>query len=330
MNILVVGLGSMGKRRIRLMQQMDAGLQIMGVDFQSETRQAAAFEFGITCYGSIEEAFQSGCIEAAFVCTEPLSHSKIILDLLDRNADVFTEINLVKNDYEAIIEKSSESGRIVFLSSTFLYRKDVAFIMDRVKNNRVNYQYHTGQYLPEWYPWESYQNFFVADKRTNGCREIMAIELPWIVMCFGKIKSVMVKKSSMSDLKLDYCDNYMLMLEHENGNMGQIAVDVVSRKPRRTLEVYGEYVQLFWDGTPDSLKEYSIEHKAVQSVATYEKVDKDAAYCDNIIENAYMEEITAFFHAIRERSASSETVRYDFNLDMEILDLIDRIEAGDL
>ena len=34
-----------------------------------------------------------------------------------------------------------------------------------------------GQYLPDWHPWESYKSFFVSNKKTNGCRELFAIEL---------------------------------------------------------------------------------------------------------------------------------------------------------
>lgn len=324
MNVLVIGLGSMGRRRIRLMKQLDLDLIIVGVDSNKERCQMVSEEFGIECYHSVDEAFTTIAVVAAFVCTSPLSHATIIPDLLDRKVHVFTEINLVADAYEEIIKKAKKIGKTVFLSSTFLYRKDIEYIIKKVENQRVNYQYHSGQYLPDWHPWENYQNFFVADKRTNGCREIMAIEFPWIIKCFGKVKNVTVLKDKMSGLHLDYCDNYLLLLEHENGNKGQIIVDVVSRKARRTLEVYGEDVQIFWDGTPDSLKEYAIDNKELENIATYSSIDKNANYCDNIIENAYMEEIVTFFNVI---SGKSEVdVKHDFLADLEILTLINQIE----
>ncbi|MDE6927475.1 MAG: hypothetical protein K2P06_01985, partial [Muribaculaceae bacterium] len=66
------------------------------------------------------------------------------------------------------------------------------------------YIYHVGQYLPEWHPWENYQDFFVGDKRTNGCREIMAIEFPWLIETFGEIREVSVLHDKMSHLNIDY------------------------------------------------------------------------------------------------------------------------------
>ena len=38
MRVLVVGLGSMGKRRIRLIKQIDPGIQVIGVDSKPDRR----------------------------------------------------------------------------------------------------------------------------------------------------------------------------------------------------------------------------------------------------------------------------------------------------
>lgn len=325
MNILVIGLGSMGKRRIRLMQQLDSSLKICGIDSNTERCQDVAQQFHIECFPSIDSAFQSGEFDCAFVCTSPLSHSGIIMNLLDQEIHIFTEINLVTDQYEDIIEKARKKKKHVFLSSTFLYRNDIRYIINRVADERVNYIYHSGQYLPDWHPWENYQNFFVKDKRSNGCREILAIELPWLIRCFGKIKNIQYVKDKMSHLKLDYSDNYLLLIEHENGNKGMFAVDIVSRKPRRNLEIYGEDIQIFWDGNPKSLEEFCVDTKEMKTISTYSVIDKDKNYCDNIIENAYMEEIITFFNLIAGKSDTK--VMHDFQNDLEILRIIDLIEG---
>ena len=119
-----------------------------------------------------------------------------------------------------MIAEAKKRGRILFLSSTFLYRKDIQYIKDRVAGKRTNYIVHTGQYLPDWHPWESYQSFFVNDPRTNACREIMAIDLPWIIQMFGPVKDLCVKKGKDSILNIDYNDNYIISFEHENGSRG--------------------------------------------------------------------------------------------------------------
>ncbi len=324
MLFIVVGLGSMGKRRIRLLKQVDETITIIGVDSNSERAVQVSSEFHIMVETSIDAAFEKygSEVKAAFVCTSPLSHRNVITELLKRGVSVFTEINLVSDGYDELLQMKSNK-QVLFLSSTFLYRKDIQYIIEKVKNEKVNYIYHTGQYLPDWHPWESYKNFFVNDKRTNGCREIMAIEMPWIIKCFGKVVNYTIFRDKLSSMDLDYNDNYMILLEHENGSKGMLAVDVVSRKARRNLEIFNENMHVFWNGTPDSLYDYNIEEKYDQLIKTYTSIDKDKNYCENIIENAYMDEILAFLSAVNCEDESK--IQYTIKEDKSILDLLDEM-----
>ena len=322
MKILVIGLGSMGKRRIRLLRRQKPDADITGIDVSEERTTAAAEEFGISVSHSIEDAAAEEQLCCAFVCTPPFLHASLIRLLISREIPVFTELNLTSDGYEEFIK--NDSARL-FLSSTFLYRKDIQWLTKRVCGQRVNYLYHTGQYLADWHPWEDYRHFFVADKKTNGCREILAVELPWMTECFGRIKGLHVLKDKMSGLLIDYPDNYMILFEHENGSKGMMAVEVVSRKAVRRLEIFNEELQLYWDGTPDSLGEWDVEDRVIREITTYNSVEQDTSYCENIIENAYMDEITAFF-AMMEGDDSK--VRYDFKKDLEVIELIDTIEGS--
>jgi predicted dehydrogenase len=323
--ILVIGLGSMGRRRIRLIQQYNPSHQIIGVDLSPERRETALNEFGIATSGNLEEMLQIGNQDCAFVCTSPLSHNALIASCLEHNLHVFTELNLVKDGYDENIQRAQKNEKTLFLSSTFLHRAEIKKIDQLVKEHGhpLNYTYHIGQYLPDWHPWEHYKDFFVGDKRTNGCREIFAIELPWLIHVFGEIKDMAVKKSKISTLNLDYNDNYMVLLEHESGNKGMLAVDVVSRKAVRNLEVYGEELYLSWDGSPLGLKQMDLERKMETDIQLYDHVDQLSNYSKFVVENAYFNEIQSFFEAIHQKT----TPIYNFEKDKKVLDYIDRIEA---
>lgn len=326
MNIMVVGLGSMGKRRIRLLRQR-CGIKISGVDLSPQRRRECKESFGIDVYDSIENCCKSENIIAAVISTSPLSHHEIIYDCLSRGMHVFTEINLVDDGYEINMKKAADNHLALFLSSTMLYRKEVQYIHNKVEQypSNVNYLYHVGQYLPEWHPWEKPQDFFVKDKRTNGCRELFAIELPWIVKTFGKIKEVDVKRDKMSSLKLDYPDNYLVTCIHENGNKGCLNVDVVSRKAVRNLEIYGENIYITWDGTAAGLKNYNIQKQTEEQVQLYGDIKKEKEYNSTIIENAYLDELEIFLELLEKKRISAP---YGFEEDLETLKIIDRIEAG--
>lgn len=325
MKVIIIGLGSMGKRRIRLLSEHQ-GITIFGIDSNPERCQEVIEKFGIRCFSSISEALNEEHIDAAMICTSPLSHAGIIKECLSNNLHVFTEINLVSDGYEENMKLAKDKGLMLFLSSTFLYQIDTLKIIERVKSanvSKLNYLYHVGQYLPDWHPWESYNNYFIGDPRTNGCREILAIDLPWVVTAFGDIKSVKVLKSKNTGLNIEYNDNYLIMLEHQSGSKGVFAVDVVARKAVRHFEVYGEDLHVTWEGTPETLIEYSIDKKEDVQLLLGETAEHIEGYSRLIDENPYRDEINAFLKTIQE----GKQPMWDFEKDLNLLKVIDIIES---
>lgn len=325
MKILIIGLGSMGRRRIRLLQKISGSYLLMGVDTQKERCETTSREFHIEVSSNLDAAFEQFQPDAVVISTSPLSHKELINKCLLHNCHVFTELNLVKDGYEENIALAREKQKVLFLSSTFLYREEIQYI-EKATNpfkGRLNYTYHVGQYLPDWHPWESIQNYFVADKRTNGCRELFAIELPWLSKVFGEIESVMVRKGKNTSLPIDYCDNYQLLLTHKGGNKGSLAVDVVSRKAVRNLEIYGEELYLTWNGQPTGLKRYDYNNKQEEVIDVYQEIDKQEGYASFVIENAYQNELVAYLKEISGEKGS----RYSFEDDLRILEWIDKIEG---
>ncbi|ADL51937.1 Gfo/Idh/MocA family protein [Clostridium cellulovorans] len=325
MKLLVVGLGSMGKRRIRLLKQYFDEVEVFGIDLSIERRDIVEKEFNVKTFASIQDAKNNLKLDGVIICTSPLSHHKIIMECINYNLNVFTEINLVADSYDEIIKLAKEKNVTLFLSSTMLYRKEIDYISTKVKQsrNKVNYIYHIGQYLPDWHPWENYKDFFVNEKRSNGCREILAIEMPWIYKVFGKITNIKVNKSNSSSLELNYYDTYQILLTHDNGSLGMLSIDVVSRKAIRNLEVFGEDIHVFWKGTPQSLSEYDIETKKENNIETYMKVDKNNNYSENIIENAYLDELKTFIDKIK----GTNNEKYTFEDDKYVLSILDQIEG---
>ena len=263
MKALIVGMGSMGRRRARLLMRF-FGAQVCGVDGRPERREQALAELGVVSFDTIDAALADFAPDCALVCTSPLSHAAIITELLERGLNTFTEINLVSDGYERNAALAREKGLELFLSSTQLYRRELAWVRGRVEKARrpLRYRYRVGQYLPDWHPWESFKDFFVGDKRTNGCREIMAIEFPWLERAFGRIMSASSSGATLTDLKLGCPDSYFITLEHEGGAEGQLFIDVVSRKAARSLEIVGEDIYTAWNGSPDGLFDYDIRNKA--------------------------------------------------------------------
>lgn len=323
MKALIVGLGSMGKRRIRLLKGISPNAEIIGVDTNPE-RRSQVEEMGYKTFASITEAAKENP-DVAFVCTAPLSHYAIIKELLENKINTFTELNLVKDGYEELMTLAKENETVLFLSSTMLYRGEINFIMNEVKNfdKPVSYIYHIGQYLPDWHPWESYKNFFVSNKRTNGCRELFGIEMPWLIETFGKIKDVYSTADKLTGLDIDFPDRFFITLTHEDGTKGVLAVDVVCPKAVRNLEVFSEGLHLFWEGNPKALWKFNNETKEKEFINTYESFEHDSRYSDNIVENAYVDEMQNFLAVVE----GKEEAKYSYEKDLYTISIMDRIEG---
>lgn len=317
MRIVVIGLGSMGKRRIRILQELYAEHTLFGVDGRQDRRSEVKSLYHISCFAAVSDITSE--IECAFVCTSPLSHAGIIRECLSNGLHVFTELNLVDDGYEENMQLAQKNDLTLFISSTFLYREETQYIISKIdQQQKWNYIYHIGQYLPDWHPWENYNDFFVGNRRTNGCREIMAIELPWLTKAFGSIQNMQAVRDKITDLSIDYDDNYMIQLQHENGNKGSLIVDVVSPCAVRRFEAYAERRYLSWGGTPDSLRTYNPCTGNLEMVASQEAAEYSSGYRKLVVENAYKAEVKAFFDVL----SGKKQIIYGFKEDQEILRLI--------
>jgi len=320
--IVVIGLGSMGKRRIRLIKEMYPEYEIIGIDGREDRRNETAEMLEILCFDSVSRI--EGKVDCAFICTSPLSHAAIITDCLNNGWHVFTELNLVKDGYDENIKLAHEKNCTLFLSSTFFYREELKYISSKItKDKKWDYIYHIGQYLPDWHPWENYKDFFIGDKRTNGCREILAIELPWLTGAFGEIVDFSVVSDKMTELNIGFNDNYIIQINHSDGNKGVLVVDVVSPVAVRRLEAYAENEYISWNGTPDSIYEFQSQTKKLEKVVLNEETEHREGYSSFIVENAYKNEIKEFFEVVLEHKEPL----YGFEKDKRTLEIIDSLGA---
>lgn len=325
MRIGVIGLGSMGKRRLRLLAEFFPEITLVGVDSRLDRQEEVEKLFSIQTYESLQEAVNKDQIEAVCICTSPISHESIILEALKTDLHVFTEINLLNHYYEEAMQLAEEKNLHLYLSSTFLHRREIKLFEDAVKkDSKVTYRYHVGQYLPDWHPWESYKDFFVAHKKTNGCREIFAIELPWISKVFGDIESFEIQKQKISSLEIDYPDNYALVVKHHSGIIGTLNVNILSRVAKRDLDIIGEQTQISWNGSPDGLYQWDKTTKEMTKKDLYAGYIDNQNYSKTIIEDAYLEEVKEYIALLK---GEIKTTLYSFKKDQAVIELINQFEG---
>lgn len=220
-----------------------------------------------------------------------------------------------------IWQKQKEKGVLLFLSSTMLYRRETQYIKQRWLHSASRCIIFTilASTCRIGTRGKTTKTFLWAIARTPaGVREIFGIDLPWLLDAFGDVTHVTVQEDSISDLGLPYPDCVTLLLRHASGAQGVLAADVVSPKAVRNFECFGDGLHLFWEGNPKALYEFKNGDK--QFVDTYTSFEHDNRYSDNIVENAYVDELTNFFACLR----GEETSRWSFEQDLAAIRIMDK------
>jgi len=242
MKFLVVGLGSMGKRRIRNLKHLQQN-DVIGFDVREDRCNEVNDKYKIKTYSDITDAIKESP-EAMVISTPPDLHMKYAKIAIQNKIHFFTEASVLQEEMEEVIQGIEKSNIIGFASHTMRYHPIILEVKKILKENTIgkplSFLYHSGQYLPDWHPYEDYRNYYVSKRKTGACREIVPFELVWLVEIFGKINSVCAMKIKVSKLDVDIDDIYNVLLDFKNGIQGNFSVDVISRFPYRQLKILGE------------------------------------------------------------------------------------------
>jgi predicted dehydrogenase len=316
----------MGRRRLRLLSRFFPELSLAAVDNRADRREAAVRDFGCTLFEGVEDALENFSPQVLVVSTPPESHATFLTEAFRRGLHTFSELDLVDDCYDEIISIEERGVPVAFLSSTMLYRLENRWIIQNhaMVGERKHYTYHVGQYLPDWHPWEKYDEFFVGSARTNAIREILCIELPWVLRAFGDIAEYQCQWGKTSSLSLPYPDTCQLLFRHTSGNMGALTIDCVSRRPVRNLRINGEEGTILWEGNAESLRFFPPSGDPLFPLREEKEIERQAGYAEFISEGPYLEELRCFFDMIEGRASRV----YGYAEHRKILRLADAFERA--
>lgn len=322
MKFLIVGLGSMGKRRIRnlkYLQQED----IIGFDVSKERTKEIANKYSIETCNNIEEVLEKKP-DVLIISTPPELHMKYAKIAIENGIHFFTEASVVQDDMEDVVKQLDNSDIVGLPSCTMRYHPIVKKVNEVLKSGKLGkvlaFTYHSGQYLPDWHPWEDYRKFYVSQKETGACREIVPFELVWITSTFGKIKKVFSDKAKISSLAVDIDDIYNVLLDCENGVKGVLTVDIISRPAIRKLTILTERGTVIADWYAKSVNYYIFDQGWKNVMIDDGLIEKDYLHGEKM----YIEEMENLLNSIQKKINPP----YTFSEDLKILKILSAIEKS--
>jgi predicted dehydrogenase len=322
MKFLIIGLGSMGKRRIRCLKSLGY-TDIYGYDLRPDRIEEAINKYSITPLNKIEENILES-IDIMIISTPPDKHLEYIELAVKYKKPAFVEASVLYEHTHKALEITKDSDVFIAPSCTLIFHpviKEIVEIVNSGKYGKItNFSYHSGQYLPDWHPWENIRDFYVSKRETGGAREIVPFELTWICHYFGFPNKVQGYFGKSINLGVDIDDTYVINLKFDNF-FGSMVVDVTSRFATRSLILNLEKAQIRWNWEENYFRIYEAEKRRwiYLYLPEYHVAE---GYNKNIIEDMYIEEIKMFLNGIK----NPKIFPNNLSEDLKILSLLKEIE----
>ena len=312
----VVGLGSMGKRRIRNLNALGIpASRIHGYDPEPLRRKEAERKYRISTASDFKKGFQKFKPSALIISTPPDKHATYFLFAARRKVHFFVEVTTVDDGYRALMPLLGSF--VAAPSATFRYVAAVKKIREIFQSGDIGkpffFQHYLGQYLPDWHPYENYSNVYFAKRKTGGAREMFPHELQWLSYIFNSsVEKATGIVAKISELKMSADDVYSVVVQYRNKIVGSINIDLLNRKATRNLRVVGSKGVLEWDWLKNAIV---ITKQGTTNRITLPREKKFGHY--NSRESIYIAEMRDFLYAIEGKKPYPHTFREDRdNLDV--------------
>jgi predicted dehydrogenase len=120
---------------------------------------------------------------------------------------------------------------------------------DKAIGTLISVHAHWGEYLPNWHPWEDYQEGYAARPELGG-GVLLTLSHPldylrWLV---GEVQAISAF-TSHKGLNLPVEDTAEIFLQFKNGTLGTIHLDYLQRPASHWLEIIGDRGTIRWDNS---------------------------------------------------------------------------------
>ncbi|MFA6171590.1 MAG: Gfo/Idh/MocA family oxidoreductase [Patescibacteria group bacterium] len=327
LKILQIGLGSMGKRRIRnLLFHEIKESQIIGFDLAAPRRKEMEKLFPeIKTYGDFNLAMKNESPNVFIISTPPNLHHDYFLFAAKNKINFFCEVPTNDKGYKELMPKLSNKF-VAAPSCTFRYVPAIKKIKELLGNGIIGkpliFNHYLGQYLPDWHPYEDYRKVYFAKKETGGAKEMLPYELVWLSHIFkSEPKKATGACRKVSDLEMTADDVYSVIVQFENGVLGNMMIDLLNREAGRTLRIIGTQGTLDWDWLGYSIRIKQAGVKTAKLI-NVKKEKKFKHY--NTTEDIYREEMKKFLDAV----CGKKKYPYSYKEDYRILKVYGAVEKG--
>jgi predicted dehydrogenase len=254
--MLIVGLGSIGQRHLRL-----ARMLLPQADIRVLRHQPCKDvpEFADGCFSQLNEAI-AFAPQFAVIATPASFHLPIAIALANIGTHLLVEKPLAAEieGVEALIACCRSQQVVLLTGYNLRFLPSLQKFRELLNSNTIGHilsvRCEIGQYLPTWRPDSDYRQGVSAHRAMGGGALLeLSHELDYLRWIFGEVDWVQASLSKQSALEIDVEDTAHLTLGFQGtdgarGLIGSLNLDFIRHDTTRLCTAIGELGSLRWNG----------------------------------------------------------------------------------
>ncbi len=299
MKVLIVGLGSIGKRHMNNILKVKKNCQIIIWSNRKDIKKIEGKNIKI--FNSLEKCLLEKP-DIGFITNETAFHIPISKKLAKSGLSLFIEKPL-SNTMKDVKELSNivKNKKITTLMGCNLrfdrcIKKIKSLIEEEKIGNVISVKVECGTYMPDWHPYENYSKSYAARDDLGGGVVLTCIhEIDYLYWFFGEVKEVFSITGKYSNLKITSSDLSAIILKFKNNIIAEVHLDYFQKPEIRSCKIIGTKGTIYWDSEINEVKLYDVKMKRWIRKLKVKNYDKNKQYID---------EISHFFNCINKKENS--------------------------
>jgi len=255
-NVLVVGLGSIGRRHIQILRET-----IQGDIFVLRQRTKSPQDLpGVTGYFYRWADVLTTSIDFAVICNPTPLHIPTALTLAQNGIPFLMEKPVCASlDGTSRLLRLVQNRRLPVLIGFnwryhYLYKKIKEIHASRKLGRPLSFYSEMGQFLPDWRAYDYTESSSARKKLGGGVIFDLTHEINLAVDLMGEVRTLTCLKSRVSSLKIDTEDIAEITFSHLNNRISHIHLDYLQKAYTHKIKLIYENGELFWDHSRGTLK----------------------------------------------------------------------------
>ena len=265
MNILIIGLGSIGQRHLRNLKKIEPKAQFYALRKKYTTpllnsknkiiKGNIKNKYSLKYINNLEEIIKNRIkVDCAFVCTPTSHHVSQIIWLLKNDINCFVEKPLgssLKNIKELEFLLKKKNKIITMIGFQLRFNPIIQYLENILKRKSpigrvLTAHIHHGEHIKDFHPYEDYRISYAAKKNLGGGVILTQIhEIDYLLYLFKDydFKNISFISSKVSNLKINVEDVFsanFLLKNNINKILCSMNLNFLERPKKRKIYLVGE------------------------------------------------------------------------------------------